>query len=87
MAHTNATTHSKSAQHKSVLIVWLAIFPLITVLLYAFESYLALLPLVGRTFVLTIIAVPLTSYCLLPLYSRLFRKWLSGNQPPTASNQ
>ena len=77
MKQTPLTTQSKKEQHKNVFIVWLAIFLLITGLLYAFENYLALLPLVGRTFVLTIIAVPLTSYCLLPLYNHLFRKWLN----------
>lgn len=86
MTRTPSATHNKSGQHKNVLIVWLAIFPLITGLLYAFESYLALLPLVGRTFVLTIIAVPLTSYVMLPLYNRLFHKWLTNNQPTSNSN-
>ncbi len=74
---TTSASQQKKLQHKRTFIIWLAIFPLITILVYLLEGYLAPLPLVGRTFVLTLLAVPLTSYWLLPLYNRLFRKWLN----------
>jgi antibiotic biosynthesis monooxygenase (ABM) superfamily enzyme len=76
MKQTQTSTNGKNSQHKRTFIIWLAIFPLITLLVYLLEDYLALLPLVARTFLLTIMAVPLMAYCLLPLYNRLFRKWL-----------
>jgi antibiotic biosynthesis monooxygenase (ABM) superfamily enzyme len=76
MANNHTRQPGKSEQLKRTFIVWLAIFPLITVLIYVLEDYLVLLPLVARTFVLTLIAVPVTSYWLMPFYSRLFRNWL-----------
>jgi antibiotic biosynthesis monooxygenase (ABM) superfamily enzyme len=41
---------------------------------------LAKYPLILRTFILTIIAVPIVSYVILPAYSRLFKQWLNPNK-------
>jgi antibiotic biosynthesis monooxygenase (ABM) superfamily enzyme len=59
-------------------LIWLAIYPLITLLFYLLGTHLMMMPLVLRTLVLTIIAVPLVVYCILPLYTRLFNKWLNS---------
>lgn len=71
MEHTN-----KNEKHKRAFLVWLAIYPLITILYYLLGSYLILLPLIARTFVLTIIAVPVMFYFLVPLLNKLFSHWL-----------
>ncbi len=66
--------HSK---HKRVFLIWLAIYPLITVLFYLLGDYLLRYPLMIRTLVLTLIAVPLAAYIILPFYYRIFHKWLN----------
>lgn len=69
-------THSnKNNQHKMAFIIWLAIFPLITLTFYLFGDLLLLLPLVLRTFILTIIIVPTVFYIIVPLYTRLLSGW------------
>lgn len=67
---------NKNTQHKRAFIIWLAIYPLITILYYLLGSYLILLPLILRTFILTAIAVPVMFYFLVPLLNKLFRNWL-----------
>ncbi|MBO9729419.1 MAG: hypothetical protein J7623_12355 [Chitinophaga sp.] len=56
-------------------IIWLAIFPLITITFYLFGDLLMLLPLVARTFLLTIIIVPTVFYIIVPFYTRLLANW------------
>lgn len=62
--------------HKRAFLVWLSIYPLITALFYVLGEYLSPLPLALRTFVLTIIAVPLVSYLIMPFFNKVFAKWL-----------
>lgn len=71
MAHSN----KKNDQHKMAFIIWLAIFPLITLTFYLFGDLLLLLPLVLRTFILTIIIVPTVFYIIVPFYTRLLSAW------------
>ncbi|MEM7760352.1 MAG: hypothetical protein AAF298_19815 [Cyanobacteria bacterium P01_A01_bin.40] len=63
-------------RHKLFLLTWLAIYPLITVILYFFGKYLGLLPLTIRTLVLTGILVYLMTYWVMPMLIKLFRPWL-----------
>lgn len=65
----------KNEKHKRAFIVWLAIFPLITTIFYLFGDVLLLLPLLARTFLLTVVIVPLVFYLLVPFYTRLFNSW------------
>lgn len=67
----------KNLQHKKVFLIWLAIYPLITVISLLFGDFLAKSPIPVRTLILTIILVPLMSYILLPFYNKVFDKWLS----------
>ena len=71
MQHVN-----KYENHKRAFVIWLAIYPLVTILTYLLGSYLMPLPLIARTFVLTIIAVPVMFYFLVPLLNKLFSSWL-----------
>lgn len=66
----------KNGQHKRAFIVWLAIYPLVTLLSYSLGGCLMPLPLVARTFILTVIAVPVMFYLLVPLLNKLFSSWL-----------
>ncbi len=68
---------NKHVQHKRAFLIWLAIYPLITILFWLFGDYLTRYPLTVRTFVLTAIAVPIVFYLILPLYNKVFTKWLN----------
>jgi antibiotic biosynthesis monooxygenase (ABM) superfamily enzyme len=62
---------------KMAIIVWLSIYPLITLVLWAFGSQLAkITPLALRTLILTAILVPLMFFGALPLMQKLFAGWL-----------
>lgn len=67
----------KNDKHKRAFLIWLAIYPLITILFWLLGDYLTKFPLVVRTFILTAIAVPMVFYVILPFYSKLFTKWLN----------
>ncbi|WP_299216176.1 hypothetical protein [uncultured Aquimarina sp.] len=56
---------------KSAFIVWIAIYPAITGILLFFGEYLNELPILVRTFVLTIILVPAMVYVLIPFWSKI----------------
>ncbi len=57
---------------KNTLIVWVAIYPAITFLLFTFGDVLNQLPLFLRTFILTAILVPLMVYFLIPFWTNVF---------------
>lgn len=63
-------------RHKMVVIIWLCIFPLITLLNWALDPLLAGLPVYARSAAVTLITVPLMTYVLMPRITALFHKWL-----------
>jgi len=67
---------NKTTKHKMAFIVWLAIFPLITLVSFLLGDQLMRLPLLFRTFVMTLGIVPLVFYVVVPFYTRLFSSWL-----------
>ena len=54
------------SRHQLALMIWLAVFPTLTVLNLALGDWLADLTPVVRTFVLATIAVPIVIYGLMP---------------------
>lgn len=64
-------------KYKMAILIWLAIYPSITLLLFLLGPALLDLPLMLRTLTLTVILVPLMVFVLLPMMTRLFRGWLS----------
>jgi antibiotic biosynthesis monooxygenase (ABM) superfamily enzyme len=68
---------SKHIKHKRAFLVWLAIYPLITVLFLVLGDHLIIFPVPLRTLILTLIAVPIMAYVILPFYYRIFDKWLN----------
>lgn len=68
----------KHEQHKRAIIIWLAIYPLITILMISLGEHLAPLPLYIRTLVTTLIAVPVMVYALVPLLNKVFHSWLNS---------
>lgn len=61
---------------RQVLATWLALYPLLTLLLWTFAGPLAQLSLPVRTFVLTVFLVPVLAYLLVPRVVRLLN-WIS----------
>ncbi len=58
-------------KHQLALMIWLAVFPTLTVLNLALGSWLHTLNPILRTFVLATVAVPIVIYGLMPQLHRL----------------
>jgi len=73
---TSATTAAlprvgPPTRHQLALMIWLSVFPTLTVINLAFGDWLALLSPVLRTFVLATVAVPIVIYGLMPQLHRI----------------
>ncbi len=64
-------------RHRMALVVWLAIYPTITLLLALGGDAMATWPLPLRTLALTLTAVPLMVFVLLPQLQRVLSPWLA----------
>ena len=64
-------------KHQLALMIWLAVFPTLTVLNLVLNDWLHTLSPVMRTFVLATIAVPIVIYGLMPHLHRLRRMLLT----------
>ena len=64
-------------KHQLALMIWIAVFPTLTVLNLALSDSLRDLPIVVRTLVLVTIAVPIVIYGLMPQLHRARRGLLS----------
>lgn len=63
---------------KMAIIIWLAIYPLITSIFALLGKQLILIePLPLRTLIITIIAVPIMVFILIPTLQKLLHKWLT----------
>ena len=72
-----AEGHAKTApRHKTAFVIWLAIFPMVLVLLTLLSLVPIELPRVLTVFVTTAITVPTAVYVVLPRLTRLFESWL-----------
>jgi len=63
-------------KHKMMLLVWLGIYCLVNIAFVTVGPVVEYLPLPVRTFVLTALIVPIMTYLVLPMLTRLFRGWL-----------
>ena len=74
---SNAQTASRAipvpppTKHQLAVMIWIAVFPTLTVLNLLFGEYLADLPSVLRTFVLATVAVPIVIYGWMPRLHRI----------------
>jgi len=71
-----STTSTRAAagpptKHQLALMIWLAVFPTLTILNLALSDWLSTMSPVLRTFVLATVAVPIVIYVLMPLLHRL----------------
>ncbi|WP_458115979.1 hypothetical protein [Arthrobacter sp. D2-10] len=58
-------------KHQLALMIWMAVFPTLTVINLAFGHWLEMLHPVLRTFVLATVAVPIVIYGIMPHLHRL----------------
>jgi antibiotic biosynthesis monooxygenase (ABM) superfamily enzyme len=65
------------SKHQLALMIWLCVFPSLTVINVAFGGWLRSMSPVTRTFVLATIAVPIVIYGLMPHLHRLRARLLS----------
>ncbi|MET0012160.1 MAG: antibiotic biosynthesis monooxygenase [Sedimenticola sp.] len=63
-------------KYKMTIVSWLALFPLVTLIFWIFGEQLAQLPLLFRTFLVTIVIMPLMSYVMMPRFTSWFAFWL-----------
>ena len=66
--------------HKTALLTWAVIYPLITGLLFALDPLMGHLGLPLRTLLVTLIVVPLMVYVVMPFARRRLQRWL-GQAP------
>ena len=68
---TTLTRPGPPTKHQLALMIWVAVFPTLTVLNLALGDWLASMSPVLRTFVLATIAVPIVIYGVMPQLHRL----------------
>ncbi|KQV06485.1 hypothetical protein ASC63_03365 [Leifsonia sp. Root112D2] len=64
-------------RHKFALINWLAVYPLITLILWLLLPLLTEYPLWITTLIVSLILVPLMNFLVMPLLLSLFAPWLT----------
>ncbi len=63
---------------KMAIVIWLAIYPLITFVSMVFGKYLALIEWVPiRTLLITLILVPIMVFFIMPAITKLLSSWLN----------
>jgi antibiotic biosynthesis monooxygenase (ABM) superfamily enzyme len=62
---------------KFAVMVWIAIFPSITLLQFLIGKQLLELPIPLRSLILTVILVPLMVFVLLPILRKILGSWLN----------
>lgn len=68
-------------RYKMAIVAWIAIFVLIVIINLLFGSFLASLPMLLRSFMLTVGLVTLMTYIVMPRMTRLFSWWLYPKRP------
>lgn len=63
-------------RHKFALINWIAIYPLITLILWAAGPIVGRLPLYVETLAVSVVLVSAMNFIVMPLMLRLFSFWL-----------
>jgi antibiotic biosynthesis monooxygenase (ABM) superfamily enzyme len=63
---------------KTAVVVWLAIYPCVTLVLWLLGPKIQSWPLVLRTLTITVLVVPLMVFVLIPAIQRLMAPWLRG---------
>lgn len=73
---TDRTPPVPPKKWKTALVIWIAIYPALTLLLALFGEYLVVLPLALRTLLMTAVLVPLLVFVLIPALHKVLGGWL-----------
>ena len=73
---TDRTPPVPPKKWKTALVIWIAIYPTLTLLIALFGEHLLLLPLPLRTLVMTAVLVPLLVFVLVPALHKVFGGWV-----------
>lgn len=63
-------------RYKQAIVSWLALYPVLTALVFVMRPIVGELPLPLQTFVMTAILIPLMTWVLVPFVQRLLGGWL-----------
>lgn len=76
---------SHRLRFRETIISWLVVYPLITLLLWLLNPVITAWPLPAKTFLLTVLVVPIMSFWALPMAfrgcERIEEKYFRGNAP------
>ena len=61
---------------KTAVLIWLAIYPSITLFMLLFGEHLFAIPIPLRTLAISLVQLPLMVFVLLPILQKLFAGWL-----------
>ena len=64
--------------HKTAILTWVVVYPIITILLICLEPFLRDVALPIRTLILTAIMVPIMVYLAMPAATSFLRRWLGS---------
>ena len=74
-------------KYKMAVVSWCAIFPIISVLLFALMPVLTPFPLPLRGAVIAAVAILLMTYLMMPLATRVFQRWLYPALPTVIADE
>jgi len=63
-------------KYKMTFVSWLALYPTVTLIFFLFGEWLAHIPLLLRTLIVTAVVMVAMSYLLMPRFTRWFAFWL-----------
>lgn len=72
----NEVMSQRSQVWKLAVLSWLALWPTVTMMMWIVRPQLEGLPVAVQTLVMTGLIVPLMTWVLMPLLTRLFHAWL-----------
>ena len=79
------TPPAPPTRHQLALMIWLAVFPTLTILNLALGDWLVTLSPVARTFVLATVAVPIVIYGVMPQLHKARGRLLTGGPSQRSS--
>jgi antibiotic biosynthesis monooxygenase (ABM) superfamily enzyme len=71
-------------RYKLAVLAWVGIYPLITLVLWAISPLTSGVPLPVVTLVVSVVLVAVQTFLVMPLMTRLFRRWLRVDNRRTA---
>ena len=76
--HRPTAARHTPPRRKLAVVMWVSVYPTITLLIWLFWPMVAHLPMAVRTLILSLIMVPLMTWIIVPFITRWFTPWLAG---------